>query len=463
MIEIVKGSVLKLLLSARGDTLRYKKKIENWQWLNGSDLDLVRSERLKDLIVYAYRHVPYYHKLFLSSGVIRRSGLVNFEKFKKIPLLDKKLIHYHFEELKSDELIKRSWYENASGGSTGQPVRIIQDKEYSTWRDALKILYDGWTGFSFGMKKLLLWGSERDLFYGREKLRVRFGKWLRNEVTFNTFQMTPLNMNECVDAINTFRPVQILGYVEGLYELSRFIIRKKLNVFSPKSIMSTAGTLYPQFRETIEKAFGAPIYNRYGSREVGDIACECKEHNGLHISAPTHYVEILTDDGRPAKPGEMGEIIVQSKHLMVEYWNMPDDTGETLIDGWVYTGDVGYYDDRGYVYIVDRRKDMIVSGGENIYPREVEEVLYGHPAVREAAVIGIPDSYWVEKVHAVISLNEGAAVTEEEIINFCKDKLARYKAPKSVEFVEAIPKNPSGKILKRELRDKYWEGSDRKV
>ena len=93
----------------------------------------------------------------------------------------------------------------------------------------------------------------------------------------------------------------------------------------------------------------------------------------------------------------------------------------------------------------------------------MEEVLYGHPAVREAAVIGIPDSYWVEKVHAVVSLNEGATVTEQEIINFCKDKLARYKAPKSVEFVDVIPKNPSGKILKRELRDKYWEGSDRKV
>ena len=106
---------------------------------------------------------------------------------------------------------------------------------------------------------------------------------------------------------------------------------------------------------------------------------------------------------------------------------------------------------------------MIVSGGENIYPREVEEVLYGHPAVREAAVIGIPDSYWVEKVHAVISLKEGMTATADEIISFCKDKLARYKAPKSVEFVEAIPKNPSGKILKRELRDKYWEDSDRKV
>ncbi len=203
------------------------------------------------------------------------------------------------------------------------------------------------------------------------------------------------------------------------------------------------------------------------TREDGKVVDKSSEEQKILASAgrPSYgvHVRIIDEDNNDVAPGEMGEIIVQSRHLMVEYWNMPEDTKETLKDGWVYTGDVGYYDDGGYVYIVDRRKDMIVSGGENIYPREVEEVLYGYPGVREAAVIGIPDPYWVEKVHAVISINEGASVTEEEIINFCKDKLARYKAPKSVEFVDALPKNPSGKILKRELRDKYWEGSDRKV
>ena len=175
------------------------------------------------------------------------------------------------------------------------------------------------------------------------------------------------------------------------------------------------------------------------------------------------HVRIVDEKKKDVGPGELGEIIVQSKHLMIEYWNLPDDTRETIVDGWVYTGDVGYYDEKGYVYIVDRRKDMIVSGGENIYPREVEEVLYSHPAIQEAAVIGIPDPYWVEKVHAVVTLNEGASVTEDELIAFCKEKIARFKAPKSVEFVDSLPKNPSGKILKRELRDKYWEGSDRKV
>jgi acyl-CoA synthetase (AMP-forming)/AMP-acid ligase II len=124
---------------------------------------------------------------------------------------------------------------------------------------------------------------------------------------------------------------------------------------------------------------------------------------------------------------------------------------------------MGRYDEKGYIYILDRKKDMIVSGGENVYPREVEEILYQHPAVKEAAVIGIPDPYWVERVHAVVVLKEGTSVTSEELIDFCKKRIARYKAPKSIEFVKSLPKTPSGKILKRELREKYWAGMERRV
>jgi phenylacetate-CoA ligase len=156
----------------------------------------------------------------------------------------------------------------------------------------------------------LLWGSERDLFFEKEKLKVRYGKWLRNEVWFNTFKMTPSNMDDCVNTLNAFKPNQILSYVEAIYELSRFIKRSGLKVYSPDAILSTAGTLYPQFRETLKEALNAPVFNRYGSREVGDIACECDHHEGLHISAPTHYVEILKENDEPAMPGESGEIII---------------------------------------------------------------------------------------------------------------------------------------------------------
>jgi len=136
------------------------------------------------------------------------------------------------------------------------------------------------------------------------------------------------------------------------------------------------------------------------------------------------------------------------------------DTRETIVDGWVHTGDLGRYNDKGFVYIVDRKRDMIISGGENIFPREVEEILYGHPAVQEAAVIGIPDAYWVEKVHAVVVLRKGQTISEKDLIDFCKQKLAHYKAPKSVDFVDVLPKSPAGKILKRQIREHYRTKSD---
>ena len=148
---------------------------------------------------------------------------------------------------------------------------------------------------------------------------------------------------------------------------------------------------------------------------------------------------------------------------MVEYWRMPEETAKTVVNGWLHTGDMGYYDEKGFIYIVDRKKDMIITGGENVYPREVEEVLYGHPAVSEAAVIGVPDDKWVERVHAIITLKESEQATSEEIVAYCKERLAWYKAPKSVEFVTSLPKNPQGKILKRELREKYWQGRSRRV
>lgn len=173
------------------------------------------------------------------------------------------------------------------------------------------------------------------------------------------------------------------------------------------------------------------------------------------------HVRIVDDDGRDVEVGKIGEIIVQSKRTMTGYYHRPEETRETIRDGWLYTGDLGYYDERGFIFIKDRRHFMIISGGENVYPAEVENVLYRHPAVREAAVIGIPDPYWVERVHALVVLKENAQAAEEDIVNFCRDCIAHYKAPKSVEFVESLPKSPQGKILKEEIRARYWRNTNK--
>jgi acyl-CoA synthetase (AMP-forming)/AMP-acid ligase II len=169
-------------------------------------------------------------------------------------------------------------------------------------------------------------------------------------------------------------------------------------------------------------------------------------------------VRIVDAGGCDLPAGEIGEIIVRSPRIMAGYYRRPAETAEALRDGWLHTGDLGYYDEKGFIYIADRKKDMIVSGGENVYPKEVEEVLYRHPAVLEAAVVGIPDPYWVERVHALVVLKPGAAADAGEIIAFCKQRLAGYKTPKGVEFVDALPKSPQGKVLKREIRRRLAAG-----
>ena len=142
---------------------------------------------------------------------------------------------------------------------------------------------------------------------------------------------------------------------------------------------------------------------------------------------------------------------------------MPKETAEIMKGGWLHTGDLGRKDEDGYIYIMDRKKDMIISGGENIYSREVEEVLYTHPAVQEAAVVGIPDEKWGESVKAVVVLRKGMTATEKAIINLCKEHLASYKKPKSVEFWDSLPMTGSGKIMKNEIRDSYWQGYEKRV
>ena len=174
-------------------------------------------------------------------------------------------------------------------------------------------------------------------------------------------------------------------------------------------------------------------------------------------------VTIFNEEDKELPPGQVGEIVTRSDLVMKGYWRNPEATSETLRNGWLHTGDVGYMDDQGYLFIMDRSKDMIISGGENLYPREIEEVIIKHPAVREVAVIGVPDPKWGEAVKAVVSLVPGGFVTEEEVIAFCKEYIASYKKPQSVDFVDELPKNNYGKILKRELRERYWRDRGRKI
>jgi long-chain acyl-CoA synthetase len=174
-------------------------------------------------------------------------------------------------------------------------------------------------------------------------------------------------------------------------------------------------------------------------------------------------VKIFDENDLECPPEVVGEIVARGKNVMKGYWRADEATKRALRGGWFHTGDMGLKDADGYVYIVDRKHDMIVSGGENVYPREVEEVLYFHPAVLECAVIGVPSERWGETVKGIVVLRPGGNATEAELVAFCRERLAHYKCPTSIDFLERLPRNPSGKVLKGTLRDAYWQGRTRRV
>jgi acyl-CoA synthetase (AMP-forming)/AMP-acid ligase II len=163
-------------------------------------------------------------------------------------------------------------------------------------------------------------------------------------------------------------------------------------------------------------------------------------------------VRVVDDEGRDSSPTELGEICLKGPKVFKGYWKNPEATAEAVKDGWFHTGDIGTLDEEGYLYIMDRKKDMIISGGENIASPEVERTLYELPAILEAAVIGIPHPKWLEVPKAYVVLKEGKGLSKEEIVQHCTEKMARFKVPKEIEFIDELPRNPSGKVLKRELR-----------
>lgn len=232
--------------------------------------------------------------------------------------------------------------------------------------------------------------------------------------------------------------------------------------------------------EKLEEAiriFGPVFIQNYGQSESAMTVCYLKKEDHLlegspkqiarlaSIGRPYSWVEIrlVDDNGKEVSPGEPGELIVRGDHNMSGYLNNPEETAKALRDGWVYTRDTAVMDEDGYVFLVGRKSDMIISGGENVYPSEVEQVLYQHGAVLEACVFSIPNEKWGEMVTAAVALKPGTTVTEEELIDFCKQRLAKYKTPKKITFHDSLPKSAIGKILRRELRAAYWKGQDRAI
>ena len=216
-----------------------------------------------------------------------------------------------------------------------------------------------------------------------------------------------------------------------------------------------------------EAAFGQVLWEFYGATETGINTVlrpedQLRKPGSCGTAVPGHEIRLLGEDGQDVPDGQPGQLMVRNS-WQAEYYNRPEATGTSLHDGFFSVGDIAYRDAEGYYFICDRRIDMIISGGVNIYPAEIEAVLHAHPAVMDAAVIGVPDEQWGESVKAVVQLRPGATATAEELIVFCADRLASYKKPRSVDFVEELLRDAAGKLLKRTIREPYWAATGRRI
>lgn len=266
-----------------------------------------------------------------------------------------------------------------------------------------------------------------------------------------------------LESIAEHRPRFTIGAITAFISLMNAPAATREGLASLDRVYSGGAAIPPSVVDAFEQKFGIYIHNGYGLTETtspshcvpfGTRAPMDPVSGALSIGVPVFdtLVRIELDDGSLASLGEYGEIVTKGQQVVPGYWKKPNESAEAITDGWLHTGDIGFMDEKGWFYLVDRKKDMINAAGFKVWPREVEDVLYTHPAVREAAVVGVHDPYRGETVKAVISLKDGQIVTENELIDFCKSRMAAYKYPRMVQIITDLPKTATGKILRRELR-----------
>jgi phenylacetate-CoA ligase len=267
---------------------------------------------LSKLLHHCQQSVPYYAELMNQISKETFSEQDPKEYLLNLPILTKDRIRSNFETLKSLDLGRRQWYFNKSGGSTGEPVKLIQDHEYNDLSTAISFLQYYWVGREIGEYEVYLWGSEKDVFQGTMGWKAKFFNFLTNTIYMNAFRMSPDRMREYIQSLNQKQPKLIIAYAQAIYELAKFAEDEKIPIVPQRAIISSAGTLYPWMREKIERIFQCKVFNRYGSREVGNVACERPGYEGLWVAPWGSYVEIVDDNGNLVPAGVEGNILVTS-------------------------------------------------------------------------------------------------------------------------------------------------------
>ena len=288
--------------------IEYYKKLKDHQWNTLEENKKIQRKKLYKLIKYADQNIPYYKKMIKEHN-IRFSEDTIFDDIKKFPILTKDIIRNNFDKLY--KFRDNTYYRNSSGGSTGgEPVIFYQDRDYFAWSAATKILFDEWAGRKIGEPMVKLWGSIQDILEGGQGFKEYLRQQLSGVITLSSAKVSEEDMHRYLKTINKIKPGLILAYAHFMGEFTRFIQNHNLPVYSPRAIMTSACVLFPGVRKNIEDVFQTTVFNRYGSREVGDIACNCDKSIGLHLIPDIHYLEIVDDEGREVKAGKSGNIII---------------------------------------------------------------------------------------------------------------------------------------------------------
>ncbi len=304
----------------------------------GTGLDSSR-RLLAEILNYCLEHVPFYRQ---SVRLERPAAEMEPEELlAHFPVLTKDLIRENSELLRSDDLSRRRWVYNTSGGTTGEPLRLIQDRHFNDCQMAVQWLSYNWAGRELGQLAIHVWGSDRDIFYHTEKLDRRLLLKLTNDRFLNAYMMTPEKMKAYIEIINSTSPQLIMAYAQSIFELARFADKEGLPVKPQQAIMSSASKLYPFMREKIETVFQSPLFDRYGSREVGDIACQRSDCPEMHVFPWGNYIEIVDEQGQPVPPGTEGKILATNLNnyaMPLIRYEIGDSgvlaPGEQCICGW---------------------------------------------------------------------------------------------------------------------------------
>lgn len=291
----------------RRGRMRAYRILSRAQRASAGEVAAMQRARLSRLIGRTAARVPYYREIARERGVIPGAPDPAAE-LKKLPLLTKRILWERFNDLRDPDPAPGA-YLNTSGGSTGELARFVQDGEYEDWDWAATQVMYGWAGRRFGEPLVKLWGSRRDIAAGGDPVSRRIAR-LERTLLLDSFRMSPEEMRRYAAAVNRAKPVVIEAYAQSIAEFARFVARERIAIYSPRGVISTAGVLLPGQREEVESVFRCRVFNRYGSREVGNIASQCAAHGGLHVDALGKYVEVLDDNGAECSPGQEGRVVV---------------------------------------------------------------------------------------------------------------------------------------------------------